>query len=222
MSFREKWRFAIKCMKYSYNLKTTLICAGVMFALGLLYEVTDISNGIGIYFMVLVAMYPAQLLYSICGSQLVQSSPYKKTLMTSLPTVITLCGSLPIYLLVIIIQGVRAIMNPETAGQSVYAILMAGMTLLFLDIYVGIVYKYFWVSMVIMCVSLSFFYVNFGFIGSSSLITQISRCSPMPVAIAVGLCLVLLGSLLQYGVSLLVYKKPISKRAIYGMMRQQT
>ena len=110
------------------------------------------------------------------------------------------------------------VIKPETAGQGVSVILMSGLFLLFLDIYAGIVYKYFWVSMMVMCVGVVGIYSN---IGRYRLFMQLfSRCS-LPAAIAAGMCLALLGSLLQYGVSLLVYKKPVSKQAVYGMLRQK-
>lgn len=221
MSFGKKWKFAMKCMKYSYNLKLNLFCAGIMLAIGLFYEIIDLGNGMGSYILLVISMYPVQMLYSICGSQLVQSSPYKKALMTSIPTVLTLCSSICIYLLIVVIEGVRMVIKPETAGQGVSIILMSGMLLLFLDIYAGIVYKYFWVSMVIMIVSVVGIYNSVGFIGRSPLFLQIFPECSFPVAIAAGVCLALLGSLLQYGVSLLVYKKPVSKQAVYGMLRQK-
>lgn len=218
MRFGKKWQFAIKCMKYSYNLKLNLICAGVMLALGLFYEIIDLGNGMGGFILLVVSMYPVQILYSVCGSQLVQSSPYKKALMTSMPTILTLCSSILIYLLIVVIEGVRMVIKPETAGQGVSVILMSGMFLLFLDIYAGIVYKYFWISMVIMIVGTVGIYSN---IGRYRLFMQLFSGCSLPVAIAAGLCLALLGSLLQYGISLLVYKKPVSKQAVYGMLRQK-
>ncbi len=221
MRFKESLQFAIKCMKYSFNLKTNLICAAIIFILGTLYEIMELGNGFGSYLMLLVAMYPAQMIYSISGSHLVQSSPYKKSLMTSIPTMITFCSGILIFLLVIVIKGVRIAMKPEAAEQNIYSIMIAGLTLLLLDIYVGFVYKYFVASMVILCISVVSIYSNIDFLGQFHQITWIfSRCT-LPAAIVVGLCLALLGSLLQYGFSLLTYKKPISKYAVYGMLRQQ-
>lgn len=221
MSFGRKWKFAFKCMKYSYNLKINLICAGIFIAIGVLYETMDLVKGMGGYLLIVVSMYPAQILYSVCGSQLVQSSPYKKALMTSMPTMLTLCSGLLSYVLLVVLEGVRMIIKPETADQSISTILMAGILLLILDIYVGIVYKYFWVSMMLMCISIVGIYSNISFILRSRQFTQLLSGCSLPVAIVVGLCLALLGSLLQYGISLLVYKKPVSKQAIYGMMRQK-
>ncbi|MDE5746728.1 MAG: hypothetical protein K2I21_04030, partial [Acetatifactor sp.] len=88
-------------------------------------------------------------------------------------------------------------------------------------VYIGIAYKYFVLPMVLMCVSMVGFYNLSGIIGEGMVLSQYFLKIPMPAAIAIGLCLALLGALLQYVVSLLVYKKPISRRAIYGILRQQ-
>lgn len=223
MSLKEKWRFAIKCMKYCHNLKINLICMGIMLMVALMYIIMDISRGVGFYMILVLTMYPAQFLYTVCGSQLVQSSPYKKALMTSLPVMTTLCGSAAVYLLMAAVDAVQIMMKPESAVQYIFEILIGGIVILVMNVYVGLVFKYFLASMILLCVSLVGFFRNLRIIGPhiSHIALAVSRC-PLSAAIAAGLCLTLLGSLLQYGISLLVYKKPISKRAIYGLLRQQT
>ena len=222
MKLMESWRLAVKCIKLSYNLKANLFSFGFLFVMALVYEITNFVNGVGAIMLLTMAMYPTQMIYSVCGSHLVQSSPHKKAIMTSLPTAITLfCGILA-YLAVIAIEGIRAIGNPESVEYHTRLILLGGMMLVYLDIYVGIAFKYFWVSVIAMIGFMIGFYYLVGIIGNSTIALSWFSGISMPVAIAVGLCLAVLGSLLQYGVSLLVYKKPISRSAIYGLMRQQS
>lgn len=221
MKIMESWRFAIKSMKLSYNLKSNLSIMGFLGVLGLVYEIFNITDGMGAYMLLVVAIYPAQLINSICGSQLVQSSPCKKTLMTSLSTVITFCCGVVMYLTIVCIEMVRVYITPEAAGHSARLILICGLMQMLLHIYIGIAYKYFVLPMVLMCVCMVGFYNLSGIIGNGTVLSQYFLKIPMPMAIAIGLCLALLGALLQYAVSLLVYKKPISRRAIYGMLRQQ-
>lgn len=221
MKLKENWRFAVKCIKLSFNLKTNLLCIGFLSVMALVYEIGNFNNGIGAMFMLTAGIYPAQMIYSVCGSQLVLSSPHKKAIMTSLPTIITFCSGMLSYLTVIGIEGIRAMGNPEAAEYSASMILLLGIVLMILEIYVGIVYKYMVVSVVIMvgCLMGSFYLM--GFFGDSELLMSWFSGISMPMAIAVGLCFAVLGSLLQYGISLLVYKKPVSRGAIYGLLRQQ-
>lgn len=221
MKLMENWRFAVKCIKLSYNLKTNLLCIGFLSVMALVYEIGNFSNGVGGILMLTAGMYPAQMIYSVSGSQLVLSSPHKKAIMTSLPTIITFCSGMLAYLAAIGIEAIRGMGSPEAAEYSASMILLLGIVLMILEIYVGIAYKYFVVSVVIMvgCLMGSFYLM--GFFGDSELIMSWFSGVSMPVAIVVGLCLAVLGSLLQYGVSLLVYKKPVSRSAIYGLLRQQ-
>ncbi len=219
MKLIESWRFAIRCMKLSYNLKMNLICGVVVFVIALVQEIANHGyNGIGAMLLMTVAMYPAQMIYSICGSQLVQSSPYKKSIMTSLTTVITFCGGILYYLLVIGIEGIRVIVDPEAAGNSARIILFAGMLLMLIKVYVSVVYRYFFVSVIVMVGSITIYFYLFT---NNTIFSQWLSEMSMPAAIIAGLCFAVLGSLLQYGISLLLYKKPISRSAIYGMLRQQ-
>ena len=195
---------------------------GFLCVLALVYEIFNISDGMGAYLLLVSAIYPTQLVHSICASQLAQSSPCKRTLMTSLPTVITFCSGAVMYLTVVCIEMVRVHITPEAVGHSARLILLCGLMQMMLHIYAGIAYKYFVLSVFLMSFSMVGFYNLSGIIGKSTVLSQYFLKIPMPMAIAIGLCLALLGALLQYVVSLLVYKKPISRRAIYGMLRQQT
>lgn len=222
MKLIESWRFAIRCMKLSDNLKMNLICGVVVFVIALVQEIANHGyNVVGAMFLMTVTVYPAHMIFSICSSQLVQSSPYKKSIMTSLTTVITFCSGILCYLIVIGIEGIRVIADPETAGKSARIILFAGMLLVLMKVYVSVVYRYRVVSVFVMTGSITFYsYFATMFINDKMFSRWISEMS-MPVAIMAGLCFAVLGSLLQYGISLLLYKKPISRNAIYGLLRQQ-
>lgn len=221
MKLMENWRFAVKCIKLSYNLKTNLLSIGFLSVMALVYEIGNFSNGLGAILMLIVSMYPAQMIYSVCGSQLVLSSPHKKAIMTSVPAIITFCSGILAYLTVIGMEAIRVMGNPEAAEYSTHMILILGVVLMIMEIYVCIVHKYFVVSVVVVIGCLIGCYYLMNFFGDGVLIMSWLSWVSMPVAIAMGLCLAVLGSLLQYGVSLLVYKKPVSRGAIYGLLRQQ-
>lgn len=223
MKLAKKMRFIIKCMSYSLYIKNYLIGIVSMLVLGLTEEIADLNNGIGAYMILISAMYPAQMLYSVCSSQLVQVSPYKKVLTTSMVTLLTFCSSLVFYLLVIGVKSVWIILDPSQVGRRAGEILAAGLFLVVFNIYIAVAQKYFWGAMIILSVAMICIYGSIVSLGGFfyNLVQLFSRC-PFPAAIAIGLCLVLLGSVLQYGVSLLLYSKPISKRAVYGILRQQS
>lgn len=222
MRIFESWRFAVKCIKLSYNLKVSLFAAGLLGVMGLVYELGNSVSGVGAVMLLTVAMYPAQLLYSVCGSDLVQSSPYKKSMMTSIPTVITFCSSMIMYLPVLVLEGARSILKPETMGHNIRTVLLCGLMLLVLQSYLGIAYKNFVIPMLAMAVFVVGIYNLMHFADNGTLLLSWISGITMPTAMAVGLGCAVLGSLLQYGLSLLLYKKPISRTAMYGLLRQQS
>lgn len=210
MKIVKSWRFVIKCVKLNSHLAIGLLCIGYMGITGLVFEIGNFVNGVGAFLLMAVAMYPVQLVYSLCGSQLVQSSPYKKTMMTSLPALLTFCSGILIYLLVIGIEGIRVMGNPDAVEYSTSLILVSGIMLMILDIYATVAYKYYAVSMVILIGFITgFYHLLVTFCDGKLVLPWITGIS-MPVAIAVGMCFAVLGNLLQYGVSLLVYKARIA------------
>lgn len=221
MKLINSWRFAVNCMKLSYNLKMNVICMGFLFIMALVYEVFYVADGLGAFLLLIIAMYPAQLTCSVCGSQLVLSSPYRRSMMTSLPAILTLCSQTAVYLAIICAEAVRAYVAPETAGRGSRIILLCGVMLILLDMYVGLAYKYFVLSWIMLAVSLIGFYYMSGMIGRDTALSQNLLNIPLPISAILGLCFALAGSALQYGISRLVYKKPMSRFAIFGLLRQQ-
>lgn len=221
MEFTKQLRFARKCLKYSYQMKVNLVCGGITGLLGLVYEIANISNGMGAYLMMIVSIYPASLLYQLSSSQLIESSPCRKSLMTSVPTVMTFCINMVSYLLLIVIEGIRAMRRPQAADQSALVILSCGIILVFLDLYAAFGQKYYVLSLILMAGSLLGFFGLSGAIGNGDSVLLNRFHISVPAAVITGLCLVLLGSLLQYGASLLVYRKPMSRFVLNSILRQR-
>lgn len=223
MKLVEQLRFAKKCLKYSYQVKVNLICGAIMGLLGLVYEIANINNGMGAYLMMLVSVYPTSLLYQLCSSQLIESSPCRKSMMTAVPTVLMLCMNMVSYLLLIGIEGIRIMVvgTPQAAEQSTLVILSCGIILVILDLYAAFGQKYYVLSLILMAGSLVSFFGLCGMYGHGDALLRKLFPLSVPAAIIVGLCLAFLGSLLQYGAYLLVYKKPMSPFVLNSILRQR-
>ena len=220
MKLINSWRFAIKCMKLSYNVKMNVICMGFLFLMALVYEVFSVAEGMGAFLLLIIAIYPAQLIGTVCGSELVLSSPYRKSLMTSLPVILTLCSGMVVYLTIICIEAIRAYVAPETAGRTSCIILFCGIILMLLNMYVGLACKYFVLPCIMLAVSLIPLRYMTDVISRDTALSQ-SICNlPMPVSVILGLCFALTGNAVQYGLCLLVYKKPMSRFAMFGLRQR--
>ena len=221
-----------KMMKYALQAKMIFILAIIFFVLGILFEFTDFSGHSGSYslaclYLALTAMYFYQLVFTTTVSKLVQSSPMKKKLQTVAPSVVTLITSLFTFAVYVTIRLIRITPqfledNNTTYANTYSTILFMAVWFFLFSVYMSISYKSFIISMVIIAVSVIAILV-FGsttdvFINITGKLL-INGSNPV-LLIAVSLGIILIGSLVGYIISLLLYKKPISDMAVRYALRQ--
>lgn len=221
-----------KMMKYALQAKMIFILAIIFFVLGILFELTDFSNHSSSYslaslYLALTAMYFYQLVFSTTVSKLVQSSPMKKKLQTVGPTAVTLITSLFTFTVYVVIRLIRITPqfledNSTTYANTYSTILFMAVWYFLFSAYMSISYKSYIISIVIVAVSVIAILV-FGsttdiFINITDKLL-IDGSNPV-LLIAVSLGIILIGSLVGYIISLLLYKKPISDMAVRYALRQ--
>ena len=221
-----------KIMKYALQAKMIFILSIVFFVLGILFELMDFSDHNSSYslaclYLALTAMYFYQLVFSTTVSKLVQSSPMKKKLQTVGPVVVTLITILFTFTVYVVIRLIR--ITPEflerndTTYTNTYStiIFMAAWFFLF-SLYMSISYKSYIFSIVLIAASVAALL----FFGSTTDIFRtltekllIDGSNPV-LLIVVSVAIILIGSLIGYVISLLLYKKPISDMAVRYALRQ--
>lgn len=221
-----------KMMKYALQAKMIFILAIIFFVLGILFEFGDFSDHSSSYslaslYLALTAMYFYQLVFSTTVSKLVQSSPMKKKLQTVGPTAVTLITSLFTFTVYVVIRLIRITPrfledNGTTYANTYSTILFMAVWYFLFSVYMSISYKSFIISMVIIAVSviaiLLFGSTTDVFINMTDKLL-IGGSNPV-LLIAVSLGIILIGSLVGYVISLLLYKKPISDMAVRYALRQ--
>lgn len=218
-------KLGLKTLRYGSNLVSQAICGIVFYVLGLTMSIGSKLFGVvlgatGDVFMIIAALFPAQMLYSLSVSKLVQSSPSKKRMQTSVPTIISAFCLMGTYLLCSLINGIIIAVHPEYTGAVCAEMLIMAIYAVIIQLSIGSAYKHFWVSIVLGVAT--YFFVDFQFIsfrrgfeilgGAAGSFWQV---------LVLGLILIMLGSLGQYGLTLLVYKAPMSKYAQCGSLRKE-
>ncbi|MCR4992361.1 MAG: hypothetical protein K6A45_04890 [Lachnospiraceae bacterium] len=221
-----------KMMKYALQAKMIFILAIIFFVLGLLFEFGDFSDHNSSYslsclYLALTAMYFYQLVFSTTVSKLVQSSPMKKKLQTVGPAAVTLITSLLTFTVYVVIRLIRITPqfledNGTTYANAYSTILFMAVWYFLFSAYLSISYKSYIISIVIVAVSVIAVLV-FGsttdiFINITDKLL-IGGSNPV-LLIAVSLGIILIGSLVGYVISLLLYKMPISDMAVRYALRQ--
>lgn len=203
-------KMGFKMLRYTFGTK---MCIGLMalfmvmgIALSLIH--TDRTTP-GTYLLLVVGMWPVQLIYSMNVSRQVQTSPWKKAMETSIPTLISFVGLFACYLVAILIKLPQlGNASEEELGYMAAEMIFSGTLLMILMLYCGLAYKFFILSTVI------FFVMYLGMTIAYNMIiwTTAIRFS-FGAAVVIGMLEIVIGALLQYGVSLLVYRYPLAKRA---------
>lgn len=221
-----------KMMKYALQAKMIFILAIIFFVLGILFEFGDFSGHNSSYslsclYLALTAMYFYQLVFSTTVSKLVQSSPMKKKLQTVGPAAVTLITSLLTFTVYVVIRLIRITPqfledNGTTYANAYSTILFMAVWYFLFSAYLSISYKSYIISIVIVAVSVIAVLV-FGsttdiFINITDKLL-IGGSNPV-LLIAVSLGIILIGSLVGYVISLLLYKMPISDMAVRYALRQ--
>ena len=219
----QKLKLAIKLFPFSCEYKKNLVVVLIMTAVGVLIEVVSHGmNFLGGYFFLISAMFPVQFIFGLGHSNLVGTSTYKKQLQTSIPVIVNFIMSIIIFTILFLIKLLEIHFFPASQNGILSGFLMLGFFEIMLCIYDAFVYKYYWVSILMFAVVFVWVYNCMGnqdtyILGIQQLVSSVS---PVGMLLLVYLS-VFFGVVLQYVLSLLLYKKPLSKRSQGANIRRQ-
>ncbi len=214
-------KMGMRLLRYAYGIKISVVlsivcAAGDLLCFGL--ELAGISLADG-YFLLAISMIPAQLIFSLNMVNLILSASVRKKLQTSIPTAMTWYMMMGTYLVIILKKLVIAFVHPDRIGQICTQLVTLALIAAVIMAFTGIMYK-FYAAIFIMCMFLAgavqllihdIFHWNFLGQGKISLV----------LAALIGFVLITAGAAMEYGISLLVYKKPVSKMAMGAALRSQ-
>lgn len=219
------FKLGIKMLRYGSGLVSMMVCGVAFFVLGLLMNIWDKTLGnaglSGDVLMMILVMFPAQIIYSLSVSNLVQSSPAKKRMQTSVPATVTCFCVIALYLLLSLINGIMIIRHPEYIRAICVETVTMAVFVVFIMISIAVAYKHFWMSFI------AGFAVYYMISARMTIVEKFqfeifsSNAGSFALALVIGLIIIVLGGFGQYGVSLLVYKAPMSKYAQSAAVRKE-
>ena len=220
---RNELAICYKLLKYTMNAKMSIVSIIIFITVGILFELLTVFAGnrisfqtwldYGALFLFTAAIYPAQLIYSMDMSGMVQSSPYKKKIQTLFPAFLSLPSNLTAMVFLLLIRGLGAQLRPDKASQLWMGMFFNGILLLFMNLMTVLIYKFYVITIVL-------FAVACGALASVWSVQPFMRdllgwenvISP-PFVILFCLTMVFVGILIQYFLARAIYKYPFSKRA---------
>ena len=218
------WKLGIKLLRYAHGIKMTLIIGIAILLLNIPVIIAGILSDnliMGGYMLMSVSMLPTQLLYSLSASNMVLTTAYRKKLQTSVPAALT-CGNMMLmYLISALLYGIVALGQGKLLDNAGEQMLMIALMMDLVMAYTGIAYKYFAAATLCLCLSLPFMLTTAlpatGGLGNLFGQGGFSFVS----AVLIGLVMLVAGGLLQYLLSRLCYRTPLSKMAQAAPLRKE-
>lgn len=230
-------RKAIRLTKYSLSLKMNLICMVTMLVLGLLMEwvfcyvndyqanamtVPFLPISMGTFFIICAALFPAQMVISLDVGTMVQTSPYKRKLQTLFPTVLNGVSMTIALLLVVLIRGISWVLTGKDYVWD--SLLYVGVIAAVLMVYSMFVYKFFVLSIIVLYFVMFFGGFTWGIITKTGRFSFLSKdfaanLSPV-VAVLLSIGMIVIASMIHYGATRLLYKRPLSKYAFGAALQR--
>lgn len=224
-------KLGIKIMRYGHGLLLSII-VGVWFLVIGIAVISMTVNGYlynftGGCFMIAAVLMPVQMIFSINTSNIVLSSPIRKKMQTVIPTAITCIGMLVLYLIVDLLLLINACKYPENMPRACIIVALQIIFAVFFMIYTPICYKYMVVA-VIICIIVwwscfkSFMYLNTIMYMPNNIFSFFDKGISSFLLISVlGLPIIAAAGFLQYLLSLLFYKAPVSKYSQNAFLRKE-
>ena len=219
-----------KIIRYGLQFKLMCILSLVFFALGIMFEVMGSTSNstLGALYISLSGLYTFQLVFSPSVAKIVQVSPYKKKIQTVGSTLISLIFCLTAFTVLVIIRVLRADPTFLAESGSTYAkhysvLIYAAIIISFLLLYMAFSFKMYIAALIIcICTVLVFmlFSMNEHFMFYENVASSLMNGDNPALVIAFSYGIILVGGLLCYIFSTLLYKREISGLAIRNALRQ--
>ena len=171
-------------------------------------------------FLLLAALsFPTQFMVTTDVSHIVQTSSYKKKIQTKMFAEVSLITSLAALTFLIFIRTIAGVVHPNLAAKLWNDIPIVGIMTMMILIFTVIMYKYFWIAMVVLYVLMMGIGGRAGYL---SVVNgpQAGLFANVPVIgnVAIAYAFVFLGVGIAYLISLALYKRPFSKAAFGAVM----
>mgnify|MGYP000891085069 CR=1 FL=1 len=202
-----------KLLRYGYKLKTNVMMLGLFTAIGLLIEISSHGTNIlgGFYFM-LTGMFAYQMIIYMNASDYVQSSVMKRKLEVGMPVIVSTVVYLVLFTILVVEKYILIRMYPENTENYQDTLFMIIFILFGAMIFCGVCYKYFVASFIV------FMLVIMTCMSTISHISDVISLGLVKLAV-LGYAAILLGGVIEYLISSLLYRKQLSEYAMSGLSK---
>ena len=212
-------KLGLRVVKYSLGAKRCIVVGVICMVFGIVATIGAPREGINGAMFGMAAMIIAQLLCSISASTMVQSSPCKRKLQTSVPT--TVCGASMLLLqtvsLIALLLGAK--LNHVELEELANPLVFNAIYMVLMCLYMAGAMKVFWLATV--CFTFVFL-VFFHLVMVSFIIEKVPLVTlSFGASVAVSYLLLIIAIVLMYIILLATYKREIAKQNFESELKRE-
>lgn len=222
----EKIKFGFRMLKFTPNKKGMIISGSIFVVLGMVYGVLLASTSpdgfisfISLYFLAMPALMFYQNLPTCAFSGLVASSEISRHFVTDNLIIMEGCFSILNYALIVLWVGLGSLFGIYSTEDVGFLLLMAGCLFGLFIIYNTACYKAFLVFTICFLITILGMFACVVMHGKGNSLQMLSVSTP--VGILCGILAICISSGIAYGISLLLYRRPLDKRAMANAIKTE-
>lgn len=208
-----------KLLRYGYKLKTNVMMLILFTAIGFVIELSSHGTNIlgGFYFM-LTGMFAYQMIIYMNASDYVQSSVMKRKLEVGMPVIVSTVVYLVLFTILVAEKYILIRMYPENTENYQDTLFMIIFILFGAMIFCGVCYKYFVASFIVFMLVIITCMSTISSWLCHHHISEVISLGLVNLAV-LGYAAILLGGVIEYLISSLLYRKQLSEYAMSGLSK---
>lgn len=208
-----------KLLRYGYKLKTNVMMLCLFTAIGLLTEISSHgTNMIGGFYFMLTGMFAYQMIIYMNASDYVQSSAMKRKLEVGMPVIVSTVVYLVMLTILIAEKYILIRMYPENTVLYQDTLFMIIFILFGAMIFCGVCYKYFVASFIVFMLVIMTCMSTVNYWLHDHHISEFVSSTFVKLAI-LGYVAIIVGGVIEYLLSSLLYRKQLSELAMSGLSK---
>ena len=209
----------LKLLKYGYKMTLNIVMMLLILGIGVVMEIaTKGTSRIGGFYFMLCGLFAYQMIISLDISAMIQTTAMKKKLQVKIPVIVSTLFYLVTFTFLIVERAIMINVNPDNKEQLLFVLFTIVVMMFATFLFSGVCYKFMFVAMILLIIVISSSTVVLQILWNVGLGAAMMNMGLGMIAV-LGYVTILLGALIEYAVSSLLYRYPLSDFAFRGIFK---
>lgn len=209
----------LKLLKYGYKMKLNVVMIILILGIGVVMEIaTKGTSPIGGFYLMLCGLFAYQMIISLDISAMIQTTAMKKKLQVKIPVIVSTLFYLVTFTFLIVERAIMINADPDNKEQLLFTLFTIVVMMFATFLFSGVCYKFMFVAMILLIIVISSSTVVLQILWNVGLGAKMMNMGLGMIAV-LGYVAILSGALIEYAISSLLYRFPLSDFAFRGIFK---